>query len=261
MNDEEKQPFLSHLEELRNRLIACLIAVAVGFGICYFFKDWLLNILTSPIKPAMPEDSHLIFTGPTEMFLTQLKVALIGGILITLPFIFYQMWMFVAPGLYQREKQAMFPLIFYSTVLFLIGAVFAYMVVLPIAFQFLLGFGNQGPDAVTPVKPLISIKEGFGFSIKMLFAFGIAFQLPIAIFFLTRMGVVTPEFLKKKRAYAILLTFIAGALLTPPDVFSQCLLALPLMLLYEVGIIISKVTKKPKPDEEDNEKEHEGASE
>ena len=258
-NSQDKQPFLSHLEELRKRLIACVVAVGVGFAGGYVFKERLFNILVAPIRPAMPNDGHLIFTGPTEMFLTQIKVALIGGILLVIPFIFYEIWMFVAPGLYQKEKQAITPLIVLSTILFALGAIFAYLVVLPIAFQFLLGFGSQGADASVTVEPLISVKEGFGFSIKMLFAFGIAFQLPIVIFFLSRMVVVTPDTLSKKRGYAILLVFMAGAILTPPDVISQCLLAIPLMALYEVGIIISKFPKKPKTDsEEEAETQEEG---
>ncbi len=251
--DQDKQPFLSHLEELRKRLIACFIAAGLGFALAYFFKGHIFNILIAPIRPALSDDGHLIFTAPTEMFLTQLKVAFIGGILIAIPYIFYQMWMFVAPGLYHKEKKAITPLVISSTILFTVGAVFAYFVVLPIAFTFLLGFESEGSSTITPVKALISVKQGFGFSIKMLFAFGIAFQLPIVIFFLTRMGVVTTDFLKKKRSYALLMTFVVGAILTPPDVISQCLLAAPLMLLYELGIMVSRVAK-PKA-EEDGEKE------
>ncbi len=244
MDSPDKQPFLSHLEELRRRLIACVAVVGVGFAVAYFFKERLFHVLVAPIAPALSEDGHLIFTAPAEMFLTQLKVALIGGVLLATPFIFYELWMFVAPGLYQKEKRTVVPLVIYSTILFAVGAFFAYSVVLPIAFKFLLGFESQGNSAGTPVRALISVKQGFGFSLRMLIAFGIAFQLPIVIFFLAKMGVVSPATLKKKRSYAILLTFVFGAILTPPDIFSQCLLAVPLMILYEIGIFVAVLASK-----------------
>lgn len=253
MDSQDKQPFLSHLEELRKRLIACVIAVGVGFAAAYFFKERLFHVLVAPISPALSEGGHLIFTAPAEMFLTQLKVAFIGGVLLAAPFIFYELWMFVAPGLYRKEKKSVTPLVIYSTFLLTVGAFFAYSVVLPIAFKFLLGFESQGNSELTPVKALISVKQGFGFSLRMLFAFGIAFQLPIVIFFLTRIGVVTTDALKKKRSYAILMTFVFGAILTPPDIFSQCLLAIPLMVLYEIGIFVSGLAAKKTKGEEDDE--------
>ncbi len=261
MDNEDKQPFLEHLEELRKRLISSFIAVGVGFAIAYFFKELLFDVLVLPIQPALSKDGHLIFTSPTEMFITQIKVALIGGVLISLPYIFYQIWMFVAPGLYQKEKKVVTPLILSSTLLFVAGAAFAYAAVLPIAFKFLLGFGREGADGGVSIEALISVREGFAFSIKMLFAFGVAFQLPIVIFFLSKMGVVTPEFLRKKRAYAILLAFVAGAILTPPDIFSQCLLALPLMLLYEASILVARLVGKPKADEPDTDEAADDAAE
>ena len=244
MDNEDKQPFLGHLEELRKRLIAGAIAVGIGFAICYFFSERIFLVLIEPLKRVMPEGDQLIFTGLPEMFLTYLKVALVAGILLAAPYLFYQMWMFVAPGLYKHERSLVVPFVLASTLLFVGGALFGYFIVFPFGFEFFIGFSNEY------VKALPSVKQYFGFALKLLFAFGVVFELPVIIFFLTKMGIVTTEILKKKRKYAILLTFVAAAILTPPDIITQCMMAGPLIILYEVGIIVSRFARRREVEEE-----------
>ncbi len=245
MDNEEKQPFLSHLEELRKRLISSAIAVGLGFSVCYFFSERIFQILVEPLKAVMPEGEHLIFTALPEMFVTYLKVALVTSILLAAPYLFYQMWMFITPGLYKHERSLVIPFVLVSTVLFVGGALFGYFVVFPFGFKFFIGFSNEY------VKALPSVKQYFGFAFKLLFAFGIVFELPVVIFFLAKMGVVTTDLLKKKRKYAILLTFVAAAILTPPDVVTQCMMAGPLIILYEIGIIVSRFARKKEVEEKE----------
>ena len=251
MTDEDKKPFLSHLEELRKRLVACAIAVAVGFAVSYAFSERLFNLLIMPLKAVMPEGDQLIFTNLPEMFFTYLKVAFLSGVMLMAPFIFYQLWMFIAPGLYRREKKYVIPFVVASTILFVGGALFGYFVVFPFGFKFFIGFSNEY------VKALPSVKQYFSFAIKLLFAFGIVFELPVVIFFLTKMGIVTPELLSRKRKYAILLTFVLAAILTPPDVITQCMMAGPLIILYEIGILVSRTARKRKEAKEEKEEEAE----
>ncbi len=245
MMEEKKQPFLSHLEELRKRLITCAIAVGIGFVISYIFAERLFQILVRPLTRVMPEGDRLIFTNLPEMFLTYLKTAFICGILLTAPVIFHQLWLFIAPGLYQHEKKYAIPFVLFSTILFVGGALFGYFVVFPFGFKFFLGFANEY------IQALPSVKQYFSFSIKLLFAFGIVFELPVVAFFLSKMGIVTPEFLKKKRKYALLLTFVMAAILTPPDVITQLMMAGPLILLYEIGILVAKMARRKNETEEE----------
>ena len=245
MDSEEKQPFLGHLEELRKRLIASAIAVGICFAICYFFSERIFLVLIEPLKAVMPEGDQLIFTALPEMFLAYLKVALVSGILMASPYLFYQMWMFVAPGLYKQERSLVVPFVLASTLLFVGGALFGYFIVFPFGFKFFIGFSNEY------VKALPSVKQYFGFALKLLFAFGVVFELPVIIFFLAKLGLVTTELLKKERKYAILMTFVAAAILTPPDVITQCMMAGPLIILYEIGIIVSRFARKKELEEED----------
>jgi len=240
----EKQPFLSHLEELRKRLVVCAIGVGAGFVIAYIFAERLFQLLVAPLKAVMPEGDQLIFTNLPEMFFAYIKVAFIAGIMAASPLIFYQLWMFIAPGLYRKEKKMAIPFVVSSTILFVGGALFGYFVVFPFGFKFFIGFSNDY------VKALPSVKQYFSFSMKLLFAFGAVFELPVIIFFLSKMGIVTPQFLRQKRKYAILLTFALAAILTPPDVITQCMMAGPLIVLYEIGILVSRIAQKKKEDKE-----------
>jgi len=169
------------------------------------------------------------------MFITYLKVALVMGIMLSAPVIFYEMWKFIAPGLYQNEKRYVIPFVLSSTILFVGGAIFGYFVVFPFGFKFFLGFANEY------VKALPSVKQYFSFAMKLLIAFGIVFELPVITYFLTKIGLITPQFLKKNRRYAIVIIFAVAAIFTPPDVMTQCMMAIPLIILYEISIIISKI--------------------
>lgn len=240
MNDDKKQSFLSHLEELRERLIKSFIAVGVGCVIGYIFKEELFNILLLPLKELLPEGERLIFTGLPEMFFTYLKTAFIAGILLASPVVFYQIWMFIAPGLYQHEKRYIIPFIFFSTILFVGGALFGYFIVFPLGFKFFLGYSNEYLQA------LPSVKKYFSLSYKLLLAFGVVFQLPLLIYFMSKMGLVTVDFLRKRRPFAVLMAFIIGAILTPPDIISQIMMAIPLIVLYEIGIIVSVIGSRKK---------------
>ena len=249
MDDGDKQPFLSHLEELRKRLIACAIAVGVGFAVCYAFKERLYGILVSPLMQIMPEGKGLIFTSLVAPFFTYLKTALIAGVMLVAPYLFYQLWLFIAPGLYQNEKKYVIPFVSLSSILFVGGSLFGYFVVFPLVFTFFLSFENSF------IQAMPSVNEYFTFVVRLLCGFGLAFELPVVIFFLAKIGVVTPESLRKKWKYALLLMFVVGAMITPPDIISQVILAVPLLFLYELGIILAVIGAKKKAKKEEPEKE------
>jgi sec-independent protein translocase protein TatC len=246
MDEQEKIPFTEHLEELRKRLIVCFIAVGVGFVLSYGFKEKLFQILTRPLIRVMQTGDKLIFTGLPEAFFTYLKVAFLSGIILAVPVIFYEFWMFVAPGLYDKEKRLMVPIVFLSTVFFVGGSFFGYFIVFPYGFKFFLGFASE------IIRPLPSMREYLGFASKLLLAFGLVFELPLIITFLARLGVVSVSFLKKNRKYALLLFFVGAAMLTPPDVVTQVMMALPLILLYEVSIVGARIFGKKNFEEDNN---------
>ncbi|MEE4359688.1 MAG: twin-arginine translocase subunit TatC [Desulfococcaceae bacterium] len=247
--EEEKMPFLSHLEELRDRLIRCMLAIGAGFCIAYAFKEKLFEILLHPLLQVMGKGETLIFTGLPEAFFTYLKVALLAGAMLASPVILYQFWMFVAPGLYQKEKKVLLPIVFLSTLFFVGGSLFGYFYVFPFGFQFFLGFANENLQA------LPSMKEYLTFSSKLLLAFGVVFELPLVLTAMARMGLVTPEFLRINRKYAILIFFIGAAIITPPDVVTQIMMGIPLMILYELSIWGAVVFgRKPLTADEEQEK-------
>jgi len=240
MIEDDKRPFTSHLEELRNRLIKASIAVGVGFAVSYAFKEKLFQILTAPLISVMKPGETLIYTNLPEAFFTFLKTAFLSGILLASPIIIYQFWMFTAPGLYRQEKRLLLPIVFLSSIFFVGGALFGYFIVFPWGFKFFLGFASE------TVRPLPSMKEYLSFSSKLLLAFGLVFELPLIITFLAKLGLVSVEFLKKNRKYAVLLFFIGAAILTPPDVVTQIMMAMPLMILYEISIIGARIFGKKK---------------
>ncbi len=254
MPEEEGMTFTEHLEELRYRLFRIIIAAFVGFLICYVFKERLFDILMQPLVKVLPEASSMIFTGLPEAFFTYLKVSLVAGIFVASPYIFFQIWKFVGPGMYDTERKFIIPIAFISAVFFVVGALFGYFVVFPIGFQFFMGFANE------MIQPMPSLREYFSFAVKLLFAFGIAFELPLFIFFLARLGIVNSKGLRKQRKYAVLVIFLAAAFLTPPDIISQVLMSGPLILLYEVSIWVAYIwgrerKHRDKKDDEDEEEE------
>ncbi|MBW2599936.1 MAG: twin-arginine translocase subunit TatC [Deltaproteobacteria bacterium] len=243
-------PFTLHLEELKTRLTRVLIAIGASFIICYFFKEKLFKILILPLIAVLPDNSSMIFTSLPEAFFTYLKVSFFASIFLASPYILYQIWNFVSPGLYKSEKKHVAPFVIFSTIFFLGGSLFAYYVVFPFGFKFFVGFGND------VIRPMLSLREYLSFAMKLLIAFGVIFELPIFMFFLAKIGMVNSRTLRKKRKYAILLVFVVAALFTPPDVVTQGLMALPLMLLYEISIWVVKMgEKKHVSKEEDDEKD------
>ena len=243
MREDEKLPFTSHLEELRKRLITGFIAIGVGFVVSFGFKERLFDILVQPLIKVMKDGETLIYTGLPEAFFTYLKVSFLTGLIVASPILLYQFWMFVAPGLYKKERSMMVPIVILSSFFFIGGALFGYFVVFPWGFKFFLGF------ATDTIRPLPAMKEYFGFSAKLLLAFGLVFELPLVLTFMAKLGIVSVDFLKKNRKYALLLFFAGAAILTPPDVITQVLMALPLMVLYEISIIGAKIFGKKKPEE------------
>ncbi len=249
MDVEDKIPFTAHLEELRKRLVASFIAIGVGFVVSYGFKETLFGILVRPLRRVMQNGETLIYTGLPEAFFTYLKVSLLSGIMLATPVLLYQFWMFVAPGLYKKERQILIPIVVLSSFFFIGGSLFGYFIVFPWGFKFFLGF------ATDYIRPLPSMKEYLAFSAKLLLAFGLVFELPLVITFMARLGLVSVPFLKKNRKYAVLLFFAGAAMLTPPDVVTQVMMALPLMLLYEISILGARIFGREKPSPESTPEE------
>jgi len=233
---------LEHLDDLRKRLLRSIVAAFVGMLACYAFAEKFFDWLMLPLFRALPDKSSMIYTAPHEAFFTYIKVAFVAGIFLTSPYIFYQIWLFVKPGLYSHERKLIYPMSFFSALLFVIGALFGYFVIFPYAYKFFMGFSDLY------ISPMITMREGFSFALRLLLAFGIVFELPLVIFFLARLGLVTPKGLRKKRKYALLVAFMISAMLTPPDVFTQTFMAGPLIVLYEVGVWIAVIFGKKRPE-------------
>lgn len=254
---DAKMPFLSHLEELRTRLIRSFVAIGLGFLLAFNFSEPILGLLKRPLTATLvlqrtppfltwarrTQGFELVFLAPAEAFWMHLKIAFFSGLLLALPFVLYEIWKFIEPGLLSHEKRFALPFLILGSLFFFFGLLFCFYVVLPFALNFLLTYKTQH------LKPMISIGNYVDFTLKFLLAFGLVFELPLAIGIGARMGLVTPQFLTKNRKYAILINFTLAAILTPtPDVFNQTLMALPMCLLYEIGILVAKVVvrrKKP----------------
>ncbi|MGH7369656.1 MAG: twin-arginine translocase subunit TatC [Candidatus Methylomirabilaceae bacterium] len=251
---DEKMSFVSHLEELRKRLIVSLVAIGIGFVLTFSYSETILRILKRPLtadlvfsrsypfvrsvpRPGLPID--LIFLAPAEAFWMHMKIAFLTGLLLVLPIVLHQIWKFIAPGLLPHEKRYALPFVVLGTTFFFFGLLFCFYFVLPFALKFLLTYKTEN------LKPMLSIGNYVDFTAKFLLAFGLIFELPLAIGVAAKVGLVTPQFLSRNRKYAILINFVIAAILTPtPDVFNQFLMALPMCLLYEVGIVAARLLVK-----------------
>ncbi|GAB4482381.1 MAG: twin-arginine translocase subunit TatC [Thermodesulfovibrionales bacterium] len=254
--DDHALSLVEHLSELRKRLLYSVVALGISFVVLFNYSEHLFSLITLPLKSEITVTAErpylvfkekqavsLVFLAPAEAFWMHLKVSFVGAFIVSLPVIFLQVWRFVSPGLLEKEKRYVLPFVVFASGLFLAGAAFCFLVVLPFALTFLLGY------KVGTLTPMISVGSYVDFCLKFVLAFGAVFELPLALIFLTRIGLVTPATLAKNRKYAVLLAFIAAAVLTPtPDAFNQVLMAVPIIVLYEAGILFSRMFRRRKTD-------------
>ncbi len=262
--DEKEQTLMDHLVELRDRLLHMVLAILIVFVALFAFAEDIFTLAADPLLALMPEGTSMIATGVTSPFLVPFKLVLLLSVLLTIPYLLHQIWSFIAPGLYRHEKRMAGPLLVSSVVLFYCGIAFAYFIIFPILFGFFIGIAPEGVAVMTDIGQYLD------FIIAIFLAFGIAFEVPVATFLLIAAGITTPDKLAGKRPYIIIGAFVVGMLLTPPDVISQSLLAVPIWLLFELGLIMSRIFLKDKPEEnvimqndefeltEDSEYFHEG---
>ncbi|MCW8944083.1 MAG: twin-arginine translocase subunit TatC [Sedimenticola sp.] len=250
-----EQPFVTHLLELRDRLLRAVIAVGVIFASLFYFNNDIYVMVAGPLMAHLPEGSSMIATEVASPFLTPFKLTLMASMFLGMPFILYQVWSFIAPGLYKHEKRLMIPLVASSAFLFYLGVAFAYFVVFPLVFAFMAGTTPEGVVMATDIAKYLD------FVLSLFFAFGLAFEVPIATIILVSMGMTTPDKLVEKRPYIIVGAFCLGMLLTPPDVISQTLLALPMWILFEIGVFFSRIIKRDKDRREEADDSDESESE
>lgn len=234
---------VDHLRELRKRLVYALIAVGLGFGVAYGFAPDIFDFLVQPLLSAMPEghEKRLVYTGLAQPFMLDLTLGIFGGIVLALPVIMLQIWLFIAPALYPDERKFVVPIITSAMIMFAVGAAFAYFVAFPVSFEYFLGY------TTAQIQPMISITEYLDFATKMLLGFGIMFELPLVILILARFGIVSPQFLSKNRRWAVLLIAIFAAIFTPPDALSMSIMAVPLYALFEISAQLARIVYKARP--------------
>ncbi|MDQ0565826.1 twin-arginine translocase subunit TatC [Qipengyuania citrea] len=257
--DESQAPLLDHLIELRGRLVRCVLALALAFGVCLYFADPILGFLIQPLKNAFPVgEGQLIFTKLYEVFFVELKVALFAGFCLSFPIIANQLWAFIAPGLYAKEKRAFLPFLLATPILFGMGAALAYYVVMPTAFRWFLGF--EGTAGGMEIQALPTANEYLGLVMQFILAFGMSFLLPVLLLLLHRAGLVTRDQLVSARRYVIVLIVALAAIITPPDPGSQLLLAVPLLLLFEGSLVLMRLTDRRRRTDNDGADEAQSAS-
>jgi len=250
--DERAMPLLDHLIELRRRLIYSVSAILVLFFICYYFSPSIYNFLVAPLADVLEQmggQRRLIFTALHEAFFTYIKVAFFAALFLSFPFLSIQVWMFIAPGLYKNEKRAFAPFLIATPILFFMGGALVYYLVFPLAWKFFLSFEAAGGVGTLPIELEAKVDQYLSLVMRLIFAFGLCFELPVVMTLLGRVGLVTSKGMKEKRKYAIVATFIVAAILTPPDVISQIGLALPTMLLYEISIYSVMMIERSRKDE------------
>ena len=245
-HDNGRMPLLDHLIELRQRLLYTFIGIIVAFFLCYAVADHIYNFLVQPLADLTrgQEGRRMIFTALHEAFFTQIKVAFFAAICLSFPVMAVQLWAFIAPGLYNKEKRAFIPFLIATPILFAMGAAVVYYLVIPLAWRFFLSFEQPGGGDLLPMELEPKVDQYLSLVMRLIFAFGICFELPLLIILLTRVGMVSSDGLRAKRKYAILIAFVVAAILTPPDVISQVLLAVPVILLYEISILCARLIEK-----------------
>jgi len=263
-DEAKKMPLLDHLVELRQRLVYAAIALAVAFALCFYFEKYIFNFLAQPLANILLKETgrRFIYTGLTEVFFTQVKVAFFGAAVLSFPIFASQIWMFVAPGLYKNERQAFLPFLIASPILFVIGGTFLYYVMMPFAWRFFLSYEAPGGVDTLPVQLKARVSEYITLVMKLMFAFGLSFQLPVLLTLLVRANIISAASLVSKRRYAIVGVFIFAAIVTPPDPVSQVSLAIPMLLLYESSIWAGRWVEKQraKRDKEAEEALHKGGA-
>jgi len=250
-DNSEKSGFISHLVELRQRLINSFIFLFSFFVVCYFFSEEIYSFLVQPYADAVKDDNvnrRLIFTALQETFLTYLRVSFFAALFVSSPIILIQIWKFIAPGLYKNEKKALLPYLIATPVLFLLGGMLVYYLVMPLAIKFFLSFETSAQFGSLPIQLEAKVNEYLSLIMRLIFAFGISFQLPVLLSLLARVGFVDSQYLKKRRKYVIVIIFTIAALLTPPDPITQIGLGIPLLILYELSILSVKIIEKKKKD-------------
>ena len=251
--DDRPMGLMDHLSELRGRLVRCCLAVMVGFIACWAVVDPIFDALVAPLLSVLPDGSHAIYTTLPEGFFTRMHIAFVAGVFVSSPAIFYQVWAFIAPGLYEEEKRSIIPVAVMSAFFFISGGAFCYFVVFPNAFAFFMSYATDTIVAMPKISDYLS------FVLKLILAFGLVFEMPLFAFFLARMGIITAELMRRVRRYAILGIFIVAAILSPPDVVSQLLMAAPMLVLYEVSIFVAAgFGKKPAKEEDESDEKPEG---
>lgn len=242
----EAKPIIGHIVELRKRLIWIIAAMAVGTAVCFVFVEDIYSFLVQPLATAMDGQStqRLIYTGLTEAFFTYIKVAFFAGIFLTFPILLLQIWLFIAPGLYKAEKRAFLPFLIATPVLFFAGGAIVYYVVMPMAWPFFLSFQTGAEETTLPIQLEARVSEYLDLIMTLIFAFGLCFQLPVLLTLMGKAGLVSADWLASKRKYALIITFIIAAFLTPPDVISQITLAVPILGLYELSILLIRYAAK-----------------
>tara|TARA_R110000868_G_scaffold92100_3_gene255242 strand:- start:19352 stop:20344 length:993 start_codon:yes stop_codon:yes gene_type:complete len=250
---DKQMPIMEHLIELRNRLTWSVLALFITFGICYFFVEDIYGFLVQPLADIMGPDRRMIYTALTEVFFTYVKVSFFAACFVSAPVFLAQLWAFVAPGLYKNERSAFYPFLFATPVLFLAGGALVYYLIMPLAWKFFLSFESAGGASGLAIQLEAKVGEYLSLVMKLIFAFGLCFQLPVLLTLMARAGIVTADSLAKRRKYAVVIAFVFAAVLTPPDLISQVGLAIPIVILYEISILMARMSERKRAKREAEE--------